>query len=59
MQYYKPKQPAITSISPRNKAGRAELLAKGKVIGYNLYNTAMSVVVKPKPVYVAFEMQSI
>lgn len=59
MQYYKPKQPSITSISPRDRAGRAELISKGKVIGYNLYNTAMSVVVKPKPIYASFEMQAV
>lgn len=59
MQYYKPKAQPISSIGPRDKSGKAVVLSKAQVIGYNLFNTAMSVVVKPKPVYASFEMQPI
>ena len=59
MQYYKPKAQPITSIGPRDKSAKAVVLSKGKVIGYNLFNTAISVVVGPKPVYITFEMQAI
>lgn len=59
MTYYKPKAQPISSIGPRDKSGKAVVLSSTKVIGYNLYNTAMSVVVKPKPVYASFEMQAI
>lgn len=59
MQYYKPKAQPISSIGPRDNSGKAVVLSKTKVIGYNLYNTPISVVVKPKPVYASFEMQAI
>ena len=58
MQYYKPKQP-ITTIGPRDKSGKAVITYKNKVIGYNLFQTSISVVVPPKPVYRSFEMQAI
>lgn len=58
MQYYSPKK-TISSIGPRDKAGKAQVKHKDKVIGYNLFQTAISVVVPPKPVYASFEMQSI
>lgn len=59
MQYYKPKAKPISSIGPRDKSGRAEIVYKGKIIGYNLFQTAVSVVVPPRPVYASFEMQAI
>ena len=58
MQYYKPKQP-ISSIGPRDESGKAVIIYKNKVIGYNLFQTNISVVVPPKPVYRSFEMQAI
>ena len=59
MTYYKPKAQPITSIGPRDNSGKPVVLSNTKVIGYNLYNTPISVVVKPKPVYASFEMQAI
>ena len=58
MQYYKPKQ-TISSIGPRDESGKAVIIYKNKVIGYNLFQTSISVVVPPKPVYRSFEMQAI
>ena len=59
MQYYKPKAKPISSIGPRDESGKAVIIYKNKVIGYNLFQTSISVVVPPKPVYRSFEMQAI
>ena len=59
MKYYKPKTKPISSIGPRDESGKAVIIYKNKVIGYNLFQTSISVVVPPKPVYRSFEMQAI